>query len=415
MRAESIFWIVSTSCACFVTAGFTTPPTAPSRTAVGAFTRGVTSLNYFSGNSNSWDRQTPQKYEVQDAMWDNSVGFDDRMRDRRSWSQNEFPTQNSNPRDGMNFEQFSAPRQYRDEGPGQMNIGYGGEPNPYLNFGEREYQHQYRSEGPNRVSDGDYERPRSNGQSNFNELRNYQWNDPQMNPMGRKEESFLRQSQSGYDDDDYFDQNYYNKQNGQDYGYEYDRGERLPRQAMRPMVRQQYHWPYDMGFDADEEMERGMVMSPLRGFEMMDRMLNDMMDGLGMINDVMDRLNFGMERMGQDQVSIDNVIDDAYADLIADPEVADMVGDSIRLGMPNAQSSSSVVINGVRRSRLELIIPIKGSRSMGHLRILADEEGISRLEVGVGGRVINVQGDGRRSYNQRKDIGDEVIDATLVE
>lgn len=416
MRAESIFWIASrlTSCACFVTAGFTTPPTTPSRTAVGTFPRGASSLNYFSEHSNSWDRSSPQQYGSQDAMWENSVGFDNGMRERPSWSQNEFPSQNNNARDGINFEQFSASRQYRD-GPRQMNIGYGGGPNPYLS--EREFQQQYRSEDSDQVSDGDYQRPVSNGQNSFAGNRNYQWNDPQMNPIGRKEDSFLRQPQRrGYDYDDYFvDKNYYDEQPGKN-GYEYDRSSRLPRQAMRQMERQQYRWPYDMGFEADEAMARGMVMSPLRGFEMMDRMLNDMIEGIGMINDAMDRLNFGMEtRLGQDQALLDNVIDDAYAYLIADPEVAEMVGDSIRLGMPNAQSSSSFVMNGVRRSRLELIIPIKGSRSMGQLRLLADEEGISRLEVGVDGRVIDVQGGGRKSYNQRKNIDDEVIDATLVE
>ena len=62
-----------------------------------------------------------------------------------------------------------------------------------------------------------------------------------------------------------------------------------------------------------------------------------------------------------------------------------------------------------------MFIPIKGSRGLGQLRLLADEDGISRLEVGVDGRVINIHGGGRRIYNSRKDMDEEVIDATVVE
>ena len=148
----------------------------------------------------------------------------------------------------------------------------------------------------------------------------------------------------------------------------------------------------------------------------MDRMLDDMLDGLGMINDVMDRLNFGMDsRMNQDQASIRYLLDDAYTDILADPAVAELVGDSIRLGFPTAQSTSASIINGTRRSRFELVVPIKGSRSSGYLRLLADEDGISRLEVGIDGRVINVHGGERRIYNSQKDMDDEVIVATVVE
>ena len=382
-----------------VTGAFIAPSasTASSKPLVG-YSCCASSLSYSPENLINRGRQAaPKYYEVQDVRWENPMGFDDREEIRPSWSQNEFASQNSiaRERDVMNFDQFSENHQYRER-----NLGYGDGPNP--SFGEREYQQQYRGEDRGQVPDGNYQRQwsiRSNGP------RVDQWNEPKIFLGRDDEDSFLRQNQRWAYDNGYFvDQNSYDQQSEQTYGYyEYEQNRRSPSQAMR--------WPNDMGFEIDA---RGMMMSPLRGFEIMDRMLDDMLNGIGMIYDVIDGLNFRMgSRMDQGQASIENLLDNAYADLLADPAVSELLGGSIRLGFPTAQSSSSSIINGVRRSRIEMIVPLEGIRNMGQMRLLANEDGILSLELGVGGRVINVQG-GR--YNSQKDIGDEVvIDATVVE
>ena len=104
-----------------------------------------------------------------------------------------------------------------------------------------------------------------------------------------------------------------------------------------------------------------------------------------------------------------------YDCIRADPAVADMLGDRIQLGMPFAESSSSVTINGVRRNRLELVIPVTGSEGEGRVRLLAEQDGISLLEVNVGGRIIDVRVGKRSIYGSRNDIDDAIIDANVVD
>ncbi len=406
MRTETILLKTSIlTCALYrVTDAFVAPSASATSKPLVGYSCCASSLGYSPENNNQRGRQAPPKYyKVQDDRWGNPMGFDDREEIRPSWSQTEFASQNSiaRERDMMNFEQFSENHQYR-ESPVQTNLGYGGGPNP--SFGQREYQKQYGGEDRGQIPDCNYKRQWSTIRSNGR--RNDQWNEPQIF-LGRDDEDyFLRQTQSRtYDSDNFVAQNSYDQQPEQYYGYyENEQNLRSPRQAMR--------WPTDMGFEIDA---RGMMMSPLRGFEIIDRMLDDMLNGIEMINDVVDRLNFGMgTSMGQGQVSIENLLDNAYADLLADPAVAQLLGDSIRLGFPTAQSSSSYIVNGIRSSRIEMVVPIEGICNMGQLRLLANEDGILRLELGVGGRVINVQGG--RSYNSQKGVGDEVvIDATVVE
>lgn len=393
-----------------VTDAFIAPSASAVQSLVG-YSTCASSVGYSPENNIiDWGRQTPQQYYgAQDERWENPMAFDERTGNRPSWSpQDEFPP-NSNSRDMMNFEQFSVTHNYK-EGPTQMNLGFEGEPNP--SFGQWAYQQEYSSDDLGQNGVRDYERQGPFRPNNREGRRTYRWNEPRISLDRQDNDSFSEQTQRRSYDYDY--QNY----NDQRY-YEYEQSRRLPREAMRQVEREQYRWPNDMGFVNDERTARGMMMmSPLRGFEVLDRMLDDMLDGLGLINDVMDRLSFGMEtRMGQDfMLSTDNLLDDAYADLVADPAVSEMMGDSIRLGIPTAQSSSSYIINGIRRSRVEMVVPVEGSRSMGQMRLLADEAGILRLELGIGGRVINVQGGGRRSYNAQRDIGNEgVIDATIVE
>ena len=428
MRAE-IFVLIKSTLVCVlyhdnVADAFTF--TAPSASIHPSYTRArysicASSLRYSPENTINWGRQSPRQYDAAQAARP-MEGFDERIENQPSWSQTEFPSPNRNAREMMNFAQFSDTLPYRNNGPGQMRIGYDGNPNPTRPFVHTKYQHQYRRDndlGHNLDSSFERPGPYEYRQNSFDGHREYQWNEPQITLDQQGEESF-RTHRRGYDDEYTIDQIYYDQESLQNHGYyEYERNRRSPDQAMlmRQMEREEYSWPNNgMGFESDERTMRGMEMGPLRGFEIMDRMLDDMLDGLGMINDVMDRLNFGMDsRMNQDQASIRYLLDDAYTDILADPAAAELVGDSISLGFPTAQSTTSSVINGVRRSRVEMVIPIKGSRGLGQLRLLADEDGISRLEVGVDGRVINIHGGGRRIYNSRKDMDEEVIDATVVE
>jgi len=170
------------------------------------------------------------------------------------------------------------------------------------------------------------------------------------------------------------------------------------------------------GFGAMERMAGRMI----RPFEMMDRMMSNMMmdpffSGFGMMNQMMDRFGYEVEaRMNQDRTSIEGLLDDARACIRADPAVADMLGVRIQLGVPFAQSLSSAVINGAERTRLELRIPVSGSRGVGRARLLAEQGRISLIEVEVGGRVIDVRVDERRIYNSRNDVEDKIIDANVV-
>ena len=79
--------------------------------------------------------------------------------------------------------------------------------------------------------------------------------------------------------------------------------------------------------------------------------LNEMMD-----NEMMDRVNSEMAiSMAQEKKSTKA--------LLADPAVRNMVGDSISLGKPFSQSLSKTTVNGVTKSRLQLVIPISGSQA----------------------------------------------------
>ena len=82
------------------------------------------------------------------------------------------------------------------------------------------------------------------------------------------------------------------------------------------------------------------------------------------------------------------------------------MGDSISLGRPFSQSSSKAMVNGVTKSRLQLVNPISGSQATGRIRLVASQDEITLLEVDVGGRVIVVPLDKRRRP-------DEVIDAQV--
>ncbi|KAL7550238.1 hypothetical protein ACHAWF_013478 [Thalassiosira exigua] len=154
------------------------------------------------------------------------------------------------------------------------------------------------------------------------------------------------------------------------------------------------------GLGAIDRMMGG-ILNPFWGFGMMDRMME------GFQSDI-------QENFDRELSSVEGLLDDARGFLLSDKDVVDVVGDDIRFGPPFARSSSSAIVNGVSRSRLQLGVPIKGRVGTGCLTLLADEDGIIQLEVDVGGRVVNVPIDTRIPTNMGKGGGD-VIDADVIE
>jgi hypothetical protein len=159
------------------------------------------------------------------------------------------------------------------------------------------------------------------------------------------------------------------------------------------------------------------MMDPFFGAGLMRSSFTGFGSGFGRMSQMMNRLNFELETsMNQDQISIDGILNDAIDCLRADSAVTDLLGDRLQLGrMPFAQSSSSVIINGMRRSRVELGIQITGSRDNGRVRLMAEQGRLSFLEVDVRGRVIRVDNRRLYNYNSRNDDDGEVIDADVVD
>ena len=108
-------------------------------------------------------------------------------------------------------------------------------------------------------------------------------------------------------------------------------------------------------------------------------------------------LNADMQRsMVQDQQSMKVLLSDASDFLFNDIAVRNVLGTNIELGTPFSKTSSSTMVNGVTKSRLELIIPVSGTQNTGRVRLVANQEGIMQLEVDVGRRIINVPLDKQR-------------------
>jgi hypothetical protein len=96
------------------------------------------------------------------------------------------------------------------------------------------------------------------------------------------------------------------------------------------------------------------------------------------------------ETVAEQQRTTEAMLEDARGYLMFDPAVTKLLGEPIRIGTPFAQSSSTTSINGKTQSRVELSLPVSGSRDSGVVRIVASQEGISQLQVEAGGRSVNV-------------------------
>jgi len=155
------------------------------------------------------------------------------------------------------------------------------------------------------------------------------------------------------------------------------------------------------------EMDR-MTMNPFVGVDMMDRMLM-----------IMDRFSSEIAaNMNQNQEPKDGLLlGDAYNLIQSDDAVVEMLGEDIELGMPFARSESSGIIDGVTRTFIQLGIPIRGSKGTGRVKLAADEESITRIEVGTGpSTVIDVDiGNGRSSDSRAGDVGEKIINTNVVD
>lgn len=344
------------------------------------------------------------------------VNFGRRNFDGRQENYGDEPKYPDGLNDDVNFR--GQPQRY-----GDMNDYVSGSGSQRQRYETQNYDAKYRPEDFLRDSYGNFERQDSSrgkfGRRSFDERQELYRDEPRFPSDLQYEDDSRGQPQRYGDEDDYYggnQQQRYETQNAYDM-------KRLPWYDGSQVMEQEQYRPSEIvrdepfGFGAMERMA-GRVIRP---FEMMDRMMSEMMmdpffSGFGMMNQMMDRFGFEMEaRMHQDRASIEVLLDYARDCIRADPAVTDILGVRIQLGMPFAQSLSSAVINGMERTRLELGIPVSGSRGVCRARLLAEQGRISLLEVEVGGRIIDVRVDERRIYNSRNDAEDDIIDANVVE
>ena len=111
------------------------------------------------------------------------------------------------------------------------------------------------------------------------------------------------------------------------------------------------------------------------------------------------------ETAASQQSLMDIVIDQADRAIRNDPVVQGLLGDSITVGRPFSQSSSSSSINGVASTRIELAFPVSGRLGNGVGRLSAsggaDNPIIDRLVIQANGREVDVSVGTASSFNQR--------------
>jgi hypothetical protein len=130
------------------------------------------------------------------------------------------------------------------------------------------------------------------------------------------------------------------------------------------------------------------------------------------------------ETMKDQQEKMRVIMEDTQRSLVNDDAVTSVLGEPIQMGAPFSQSSSTSSINGKAQSRIELGMPVTGPIGSGVARVLATQDGISQLQVEVGGRVINVNLSGssrkRRSSSSGKFSSsgsgkDNIIEAEIID
>lgn len=116
-------------------------------------------------------------------------------------------------------------------------------------------------------------------------------------------------------------------------------------------------------------------------------------NGLKTVKEMMDGIsNLIMDRSTNEEERITKVLlSDARRLLVAEPAVRNALGEKITLGKTYSRSYTSTMVNGMTRSRVQIAFPITGNNGIaGQGTLIANQDGITRLEVDVGGRVIDV-------------------------
>ena len=141
------------------------------------------------------------------------------------------------------------------------------------------------------------------------------------------------------------------------------------------------------------------------------RMFDALFEPFGMGGGMTRRMSEMERSMSAQFRSSEDLLRDARESILSDPSVRDMLGDDVSLGPPRRQSRNSSTVNGVTRSSMRIDVPCTGpdGRVRGEARIVADQDGIVRIEVSAGGRTVEVRsGGGGRG-------GRDVIDANVVD
>jgi hypothetical protein len=118
----------------------------------------------------------------------------------------------------------------------------------------------------------------------------------------------------------------------------------------------------------------------------------------------------------QQKVSEDYILQ-ARQFLQSDVSVTRLLGESIQVGAPFSQSSSSSSINGITSTRIELGFPVQGSNGIsGIAQLSATEMGIQRLIVQAQGSQIDVNLSST-PYSKVRGSGrnDDIVEAEIIE
>lgn len=161
----------------------------------------------------------------------------------------------------------------------------------------------------------------------------------------------------------------------------------------------------------------------------LDNLLKDAPLGVRMIGKMVSPLISTMastlaDTMAEQQRTTEGIMDDARGYLFGDPAVRDLIGERIQLGVPFSQSSSTSSINGITQTRVELAMPIQGSRGSGTVRLLATQDGIAQLQLDALGRRVDVKltkkaspssTSFRSSSSSRINGDDNIIEAEVID
>jgi hypothetical protein len=123
------------------------------------------------------------------------------------------------------------------------------------------------------------------------------------------------------------------------------------------------------------------------------------------------------ESLAEQQSVAEDYLSQARQFLQSDESVARLLGDSIQVGTPFSQSSSSSSINGRTSTRIELGFPVQGSRMSGTAQLSATEKGIQRIILQAQGRQIDVNLSST-PYDKLKGSrrgSDDIIEAEIIE